>query len=1365
MRPQIDLNSIVVGVCGILLVGSVAFAQDVDCTDQPRSAEELEAAGEIDCNENGIPDRCDISTEMLTLDPKACVEANTPSSALLLDVDGDGKRDLVYVEEEDGRFSIVTRYGDDQDRFERESRTSPIQGDWRSVRGLSLANGDINGDGRPDIAIQGETENQDDWSLVLGLGGSDSEFEFAYTLGGNGTTLEAPGTFQDLDRDGSLEFVWSARAPDGSSSVLQWIESDEDGVRVESGPEFPGRVRGMVWSDFDGDGRLDLAWSDQKHQIYLATRRPGGDYSDPLALPFAAFYKAAADIDGDGSTDLALAVDRFEVIVAWNDGAGGFSAENVSSVSIPFEGLAVFAADVDGDGDLDVGGAYRGRCRRDDVLLWIAIQRSTRDIDPIARPVSSGEPARERLNAPIVSSSRGAFDGVIDSRSDELCVYFGRMAAGSRDCDDDGVPDECSDLDCDQDLIPDACEPDADADAIPDGCESDCDANGIADAQEIDRGTAEDCNDNGIPDRCELAFADRDSDGRLDGCQLRDGEAEDCNANGVPDSADLISTMRFRLNTVDAPAIAEVAPAIQSVAFTAADVDGDGWTDVVFASSGSRCPRWPGRVDVYSNLRGRFVVRRGVAQAGSLVRSVNAGDLNGDGSVDLVVGSSSDDGGDSSLEFLYNSGRGSFFGRRLALPLPPGLVDTAIADFDGDGDLDVAAAIEGLELDPARISLWMNDGSGRFVSGLEFECDVRSPSIRTPDLDGDGNPDLAVSGFGDRHVWIVYSSDPSREVWATPPVESRERIEIDYGDVDGDGDLDALGMFPSTDRAGFLYRNDGRAEFEVLPLEETDFAGIPVFRSFGEGARFQLFSPQLISRSTSGAMARLIDRRIVAAGPRYFAPGVMVGRPLVFDVDRDGTQEIVIGSEEGISILESSNAGDEPAIERIGEYTVVRPFEAVDLDGDRDQDIVAIRPFLGSRGPSQVLFNRAGRFEPLEQPELSPDTLAVGNLAGDQRSDLVARIGEGMVLRIGDRAAPSGFRDPEVVSESVNPICAVAVDLDGDDSEEIVAGSFNTRSLHTFFVEDGVVPEFTPGPVLVLGAFPLLIRSADFDRDGLQDLVVYTYEIAGEVQAHAIAIILGRGDGSFDRVHQYFLETEGYAAIASDVDSDGNEDVVVGGQEFAVVFRGLGDGRLADPFRIGDRRQRSTVVRDLDGDGRNDFAFLYPGRLAVHTNSGGMTFVPAREYRIPHSIYWIDALDVDLDGDLDIVGAESSSSSLVLIENVSPPLSRDVNGDGVPDECSGDPFVRGDANADGRRNVADAIAILNRLFGDASPGSCRDADDVNDDGGVQISDAIALLLHLFGTGWESLPAPDTQCDVDPVADRLECASFPPCRAE
>jgi PKD repeat protein len=95
-------------------------------------------------------------------------------------------------------------------------------------------------------------------------------------------------------------------------------------------------------------------------------------------------------------------------------------------------------------------------------------------------------------------------------------------------------------------------------------------------------------------------------------------------------------------------------------------------------------------------------------------------------------------------------------------------------------------------------------------------------------------------------------------------------------------------------------------------------------------------------------------------------------------------------------------------------------------------------------------------------------------------------------------------------------------------------------------------------------------------------------------------------------------------------------------------------------------------------------------------------------------------------------------------------------------ECGGHqdgagPFVRGDSNADGAHNIADASFTLNFLFLGGREPPCNAAADVNGDGNVNIADASFGLNFLFLGGREPpAPFPDCAVSVSPSDLVLTC---------
>jgi hypothetical protein len=91
----------------------------------------------------------------------------------------------------------------------------------------------------------------------------------------------------------------------------------------------------------------------------------------------------------------------------------------------------------------------------------------------------------------------------------------------------------------------------------------------------------------------------------------------------------------------------------------------------------------------------------------------------------------------------------------------------------------------------------------------------------------------------------------------------------------------------------------------------------------------------------------------------------------------------------------------------------------------------------------------------------------------------------------------------------------------------------------------------------------------------------------------------------------------------------------------------------------------------------------------------------------------------------------------------------------------GEPFARGDVDADGDLSLADAVFTLQHLFlGGPVPG-CLESADLNDSGIIDIADPVHELMYLFVGGAPPLP-PYPDCGVDPTPDQVLCVRSTPC---
>ncbi len=124
--------------------------------------------------------------------------------------------------------------------------------------------------------------------------------------------------------------------------------------------------------------------------------------------------------------------------------------------------------------------------------------------------------------------------------------------------------------------------------------------------------------------------------------------------------------------------------------------------------------------------------------------NVSAGDLNGDGFLDLVLAK----GRHWPLvsRVLLGDGAGHFPTSYDLSPTADRSYSGRLVDLDGDGDLDVVISNDAPDPKP----VYLNDGTGHFQLGSTYgrpEWPTRNAT--TADLDGDGNPDIVAANRGD----------------------------------------------------------------------------------------------------------------------------------------------------------------------------------------------------------------------------------------------------------------------------------------------------------------------------------------------------------------------------------------------------------------------------------------------------------------------------------------------------------------------------------------------------------------------------------------------------------------------------------------
>ena len=265
------------------------------------------------------------------------------------DVNGDGAVDLAIIGDERGAIDIYFGVGDG--KFNRAAGSpSQVRSSTESNTGLQLL--DINEDGKPDIVT---TSNQRNSFSVLPGNGRDG-FAPAQTTtfpAGQGRYSLA---FGDLDGDGHLDVVTvssGGQFPEPSSLVV--LRGDgKGGFKKLTETSVPPGARFIALGDLNGDQRPDLAINHNGNQLRILLNQGGGKFASASEydLSEGAFAVTIDDVNQDKRNDLIVATaDSVTVLL---NGKNGF-APAAGSPYRAGPGAYYFAlGDLNRDGKTDI---------------------------------------------------------------------------------------------------------------------------------------------------------------------------------------------------------------------------------------------------------------------------------------------------------------------------------------------------------------------------------------------------------------------------------------------------------------------------------------------------------------------------------------------------------------------------------------------------------------------------------------------------------------------------------------------------------------------------------------------------------------------------------------------------------------------------------------------------------------------------------------------------------------------------------------------------------------------------------------------------------------------------------------------------
>jgi len=1045
--------------------------------------------------------------------------------------------------------------------------------------------------------------------------------------------------------------------------------------------QIPLNGSGVALGDVDGDGRVDLVLGGLDGAGGLFLNLGGWQFTNVTTgsgLEWGGTDVTGVtlvDLDGDGSLDLVMNTLGRGTWLWSNDGRGRFTRRAV--VNGGRAGMSLGVADFDGDGDLDLYVVnYRTASIRDDPTARFSVRddgqgprvvqyngRPTTDEDLAGRFFLAGGTVRENGEPDLLLLNEGGWKFRPVSWSDGTFLdEDGRPWAGApldwglsvlaRDLTGDGLPDlyVCNDFESPDRFWINRTVP-----------------GGPLRFQAVSM----------LALRNTSAFsmgvdaADVDRDGHVDFVVLdmlsRDHRLRNLQVSGLPPGMAAVGVFedrpQFSRNTLfrgrgdgtfaEVGRLAGLGASEWSWTPIFLDVDLDGFEDLLVsnghemdmmdidvsdaaeAMKGKRRMSAREQLDLRRNFRrlnppnAAFRNRGGLRfedvskawgfDAEEVGIGMAAGDLDGDGDLDLVVNNL------NSAPTLYRNeataprvwvrlkgDRSNTRGIGARIRVTGGPVEQSQEIIAGGRYLSSDDAMRVFAAGTAeRLTVEVTWRSGKRTVMREVEpgrvCEVmESAAVKVAD------EERAVA------VWMEDVSDRVRfahgeNVWddfARQPLLPRNLSQagpgLTWGDLNGDGHDDLVvgagqgalpGVFLGDGRGGFqrwfdapFNRPSGRDMTTLLPLGPVLLAGSS---NYEDGL-------------TNGGCIRVFDLSRKVSGEAVLGQGVTAGALAAADADGDGSMEIVVagralpGGYPGASdtLLLRSAGGRLMPVQRWNDVGLVNDALWVDLDGDGVSELVLAVEW----GPVRILAREGTRWvDRTEGWGLAGLTgwwqgVATGDFDGDGRADL-------MVGNWGLNVFPG-------VAEGALPYRVWFGDLDGSGTVDVLQGYTGAGGVDLPVRKFGSVSAALPSVQERMGSHGKYGAAtlAEIHGDSLKGLPMR------EVRELRSVVLLNRG-GKFE-MRPLPLEAQMspvFGIAVADFDGDGRDDAVLGQNFFpmhpeegrqdaglGLMLRGVAGGGFVavSPAESGVRvagEARGAAVADFDGDGRPDVAVAQNG--------------------------------------------------------------------------------------------------------------------------------------------------------------------------
>jgi len=247
------------------------------------------------------------------------------------------------------------------------------------------------------------------------------------------------------------------------------------------------------------------------------------------------------------------------------------------------------------------------------------------------------------------------------------------------------------------------------------------------------------------------------------------------------------------------------------LAICAADIDGDGDLDALSSSD------YDSKIAWYKNSdgTGTFGIQQIITNQAGHKKSVQAADIDGDGDQDVIFA-----GGDIIAWSKNQDGQGVNFSTQIYIYNVTGhggFHELHMVDIDNDNDLDILTSGN-------EIAWFKNDGTGNFGSKIIITPAVGIfESVFASDLDGDGDLDVLSANFDNNIAWYE-NTDGAGTFGTPQSIatDATHAHSVYAADIDGDNDMDVLVASDSEHKVVWYENTDGLGGFSYDHIITTN---------------------------------------------------------------------------------------------------------------------------------------------------------------------------------------------------------------------------------------------------------------------------------------------------------------------------------------------------------------------------------------------------------------------------------------------------------------------------------------------------------------------------------------------------------------